>query len=138
VETGIDLNQPDKLGRYPLTTVMKYGPSSSAKILFDAGASTDIKVHGGKRLFLHAARYGHTALLPLLFEKIDTLAKDQKILAQGLWIAVEHGRVEFAAAMLARGVPGTLAQADRIISRSRILKKHPEKSAALRALFSPE
>jgi ankyrin repeat protein len=135
VATGVDLNSPDGLGRYPLSQILLYGTPTAARILMEAGASPDIKTRRQAHPLVIAAQRGQVVIIDLLYRKSKRLPTDDRLQKEALWTAVEYGHKRFVEALMGKGVTGTLKEAEQVISRSRQLKKKPHKQAELRALF---
>jgi ankyrin repeat protein len=132
---GTDLNMPDNMNRYPLTQVLEYGHSESARVLLALGAQPDIRAHGGKHPLVLASARGHVDILPLLFDKSEHIRTDSKNQLRALYSAIENGRAACVRYLLDRGVPGSLSEAESIMQHSRELQKYPEVKQIIRSLF---
>ena len=132
---GTDLNMPDNMNRYPLTQVLDYGSSASARVLLQLGAQPDIQAHGGKHPLLLAAARGHVDMLPLLFESSERIRTDGRLQQKALHAAIEEGQAACVQYLLDRRVSGSLSEAESIMNRSRSLRNAPEKKEAIRRLF---
>ena len=132
---GTDLNMPDSMNRYPLTQVLDYGPSESARVLLSLGARPDIRGFGRKHPLVLASARGHVDILPELFDSSERIRTDGKLQQKALDAAIENGQIDTVRYLLDRGVPGSVSQAEAIMKRSRHLRKAPEKKEAIRSLF---
>jgi ankyrin repeat protein len=132
---GTDLNMPDNMNRYPLTQVLEYGRSDSARVLLALGAQPDIRANGGKHALVLASARGHADILPLIFERSERIRTDSRIQQQSLQAAIENGRTACVRYLLDRGVTGSLSEAESIMQRSRVLRKSPEMKEIIRSLF---
>ena len=132
---GTDLNMPDSMNRYPLTQVLQYGPSESARVLLSLGARPDILAFGGKHPLVLASARGHVEVLPTLFDTSERIRTDGKLQQKALHAAIEHGQVDTVRYLLDRGVPGSVSETEAIMKRSRSLRLTPDKKEAIRSLF---
>ncbi|MCP4902675.1 MAG: hypothetical protein GY906_37400 [bacterium] len=136
IQTGVNLNTPDEMHRYPLMGVLESGKVESVQLLLESGASPDVIPPGGNRsVLLVAARHCRGAVLPLLLDHSETFREDRRLLERALWTAVRYGNVGMVEALLKEGVSVSLPRAESAVERSEVLQDDPVRAAAMLQLF---
>ena len=133
--SGIDINQPDSMNRYPLTQVLDYGSVESARVLLALGAEPDVQAHGGKHPLVLSAGRGHTELLMLFFEQSESIRANRRLHRRALHAAIENAQPAAVRSLVDHGVSGTLSEAEQIMKRSRAFRNAPEKKEQIRNIF---
>jgi len=99
-ETGVDLNQPDQLKRYPLDIVVKNGNPESIQFLLERGVSPVLPDFKGLQPFMHFVRNGQAGLVAASLENSAELRENQKLMRDGMYWAVRAAHPEVVKVML--------------------------------------
>ncbi len=100
LSSGLDLNQQDIFGRYPLEVAMYKGSEATLRFLITSGAEPYLQDWRGVQPFLHFAKNGLADLVTLCLEKSALIRTDKKIQRNAMDLAMRHGRTAVVRALL--------------------------------------
>jgi len=92
LNSGIDINQKDIFGRYPLEIVLKNGSAESIQLMIDAGAEPYLKDWRGVQPFLYFAENGMADLVRLCLDKSPAIQSNKQLLNDAMSLARRHNR----------------------------------------------
>lgn len=99
-ESGVDLNQPDLLKRYPLDIVVRKGNPDSIQYLLERGVSPVLPDFKGLQPFMHFVKNGQAGLVAVSLENSDELRENKKMLRDRMYWAVRAAHPEVVKVML--------------------------------------
>ena len=99
-ETGVDLNQPDPRGRYPLAIVVKRGNPESIHYLLENGVNPILPNFKGLQPFMHFVRNGQAELVAASLRFSPELRENEPLLRDGMYWAVRNAHPEIVRELL--------------------------------------
>lgn len=96
VETGVDINAPDRHGSSPLILAAYYGNAPIVKYLCERGADVNRQNRDGWTALLYAAYYGHEDIVKILLARRADVNRINKFGYNALWYAQRFERHNIA------------------------------------------
>lgn len=136
LNSGLDLNQKDIFGRYPLSIVMDEGPSVALEMMVEAGTESYLKDWRGPQPFLRFAKRGMADLVRLCLEKSAIIRQDSALRKDALFLAMRSGRTDVVRVLLEREPFYTrMESVDAVLKNSKPPPDDPDAIRDIRALF---